>query len=304
MQKRNSKLITLCIVALIFVASLVLTVAFSGESGTLFDFFGLRDGTSGSPDTMSVDFIDVGQGDCTLIVSDDQVILVDGGESGEAENIINFLKNKNIREIDCCIATHPHTDHIGSLAQVFSEFEIIDVIMPEIPEKLIPTTKTYEKFMRSTAENARNVYPAQPGETYEYGGIKIEILGPVGKYDNLNDYSVVSRVKYGNTSVMLTGDAETPAEKDILKKDFDCSADLLKVGHHGSRTSTSEEWLDAVNPQYAVISCGANNDYGHPHKQLVKRLNKYIIDYYRTDLIGTVSFESDGNVFTLLNAES
>lgn len=304
MQKRKSKYLTFVIIAVIFIASLILTTLFSGESGSLFDYFGLRDSYTDAQGIMSVDFLDVGQGDCTLITSGDNVILVDGGEAGEAENVINFIKNRNITEIDCCIATHPHSDHIGSLSKVLSEFEVKDIIMPEIPENLIPTSKAYEKFMRSLSENTGNVYAAQPGDEYEYDGVKIEILGPVGEYDNLNDMSVVSRIVYGNTSVMLTGDAETPAEKDILKNDFDCSADILKIGHHGSRTSSGVDWLNAVNPQYAVISCGMNNDYGHPHKQLINRLEKTEIDYYRTDLIGTVSFESDGNGFTIKNTES
>lgn len=304
MAKRKSKYITVLIIAVIFIASSVLTSLFSGDSGSLMDFFGLRDDYTPADGTMSVDFIDVGQGDSTLIISGDNVILIDGGEAGESENVINFIKNKNITEIDCCIATHPHSDHIGSLSEVFDEFEIKDVIMPEVPEKLIPTSKAYEKFMRSVADNAENVYPAQSGDDYQYGDIKIEILGPAGEYDNLNDISVVSRVIYGNTSVMMTGDAETPAEKDILADNLDCSADILKVGHHGSRTSTSDDWLKAVNPQYAVISCGLNNDYGHPHKQLIKRLEKTETDYYRTDLIGTVSFESDGDRFIIKNTES
>lgn len=300
MSRRKNKSITVGVIILVVIASLVFTIAFSGDSDSLFSFFGLRDDAQ-SQGTMTVDFIDVGQGDCTLIVSGDSVILVDGGESGAADSVINFLRNKNISEIDCCIATHPHSDHIGSLYRVFEEFEIVDVIMPEIPENLIPTSKAYEKFMRSVAEHAQNVYPAETGETHAYGDIKIEILGPVGEYDNLNDYSVVSRIVYGNTALMLTGDAEKPAEEDILSKGLNCSADLLKAGHHGSRTSTSDEWIYAVNPQFAVFSCGMNNDYGHPHKETVKRLEKNEIDYYRTDLLGTVSFESDGNVFTLKN---
>jgi beta-lactamase superfamily II metal-dependent hydrolase len=303
MSKRKNKNITVGIIVLVLLASLVFSIAFSGDSDNLFSFFGLRDENAQSLGKMSVDFIDVGQGECTLIVSGDNVILVDGGESGTADSVINFLRNKSISEIDCCIATHPHSDHIGSLYKVFSEFDVVDVIMPEIPENLIPTSKTYEKFMRSVSEHARNVYPAEPGESYEYGDIKIEILGPVGEYDNLNDYSVVSRIVYGKTSLVLTGDAEKPAEKDILNKDLICSADILKVGHHGSRTSTSDEWLYAVSPQFAVFSCGMNNDYGHPHKETIKRLEKNGIDYYRTDLLGTVSFESDGNVFTLRNTE-
>ena len=253
---------------------------------------------------MMVEFIDVGQGDCTLITDSQAVILIDGGESGEAQTIINYLKNKNITKIDCCIATHPHSDHIGSLAKVFEEFEVVDVIMPEIPEKIIPTTTTYERFLTQLSENVENVILAERGATYSYGQMTLKILGPVNTYDDLNNMSVVAKVIFGETSVMLTGDAETLSEEDMLAfKGADYSADILKVAHHGSKTSSTDLWLKAVNPQYAVISCGVDNDYGHPHKQLLNRLKKMNIEYYRTDLLGDITFESDGKEFIFLEIE-
>lgn len=304
-KQKNIKKLTTCIV-LILVALIALAInhIFSGDSGSLMEFFGLRDNSSVQSGVMSVEFIDVGQGDCTLIRCADKVLLVDGGESGEADNVINHLKNRNISRLDCVIATHPHSDHIGSLDEVISEFNVVDVIMPDIPEDLIPTTKTYENFLETLSDNAENIIPAIAGESISYGEITIEILGPVKEYDDLNNMSVVCRVIYGDTAVMLTGDAETPSEKDILASGADCSADLLKAGHHGSKTSTCDNWLKAVNPEFAVISCGLNNDYGHPHKQLVNRLNKFEVEYYRTDLLGTIVFESDGKRFTLIESES
>lgn len=256
---------------------------------------------------MFVDFIDVGQGDCTLIRTEDAVILIDGGEAGEADVVINHLKENGVAKIDCCIATHPHSDHIGSLADVLNEFDIDTVIMPEIPEDIIPTTRTYENFLDSVDAKARNVYPAVAGETYEYGELKLEILGPTKDYDDLNLMSVVAKVSYGDTSVMLTGDTEIQAENDMLAYEYGYEssvdvfpADILKVAHHGSSTSTSDEWLYLVGPEYAVISCALDNSYGHPHKETIKKLEKNNIEYYRTDLIGTISFESDGNKFTLI----
>ncbi len=298
-KRKNNKLVSFLIIIALLIISTVVTNTLLGDEN-LFETAGLR-GDIVTDGKMMVEFIDVGQGDCTLITADDTVILVDGGESGEAQKVINYLKNKNITEIDCCIATHPHTDHIGSLSKVFDEFKIVDVIMPEIPEKIIPTTKTYEKFLMSVSQNAENVLPAVAGEMHTYGQLKIEILGPVADYDDLNDMSVVSKISFGETSVMLTGDAETPSEEDMLKNTYlDYSAVLLKVGHHGSKTSTSEAWLQAVNPQYAVISCGKNNDYNHPHKQLTKRLDKYNVEYYRTDLLGDIVFESDGKEINII----
>lgn len=249
---------------------------------------------------MFVDFVDVGQGDCTLIRTADAVILVDAGESGTADTVVSYLKEKGIEKIDCCIATHPHSDHIGALYRVFEEFNVDTVLLPDLPDELIPTTTAYEKFLDGL-ENVKNIIPVGAGDTFDFSSMNVDILGPVKEYDDLNHMSVVSKVTFGNTSIMLTGDTETPAETDMLKKkSIDYSADILKVGHHGSKTSTSEKWLEAVDPQFAVISCGLDNDYGHPHKNLVNRLEKFDIEYYRTDLEGNVLFKSDGNGFILV----
>lgn len=249
---------------------------------------------------MFVDFVDVGQGDCALIRTSDAVILIDAGEAGTAETVVSYLKEKGIKNIDCCIATHPHSDHIGALYRIFEEFSVDTVLLPDIPDELIPTTSTYEKFLDGL-ENVKNIIPAGAGDNFYFGSLNLDILGPVKEYDDLNQMSLVSKVSFGNTSVMLTGDAETPAETDMLKKrNVDYSADILKVGHHGSKTSTSEKWLKAVNPQFAVVSCGLDNDYGHPHKSIVNRLENFGVEYYRTDLEGHILFKSDGNEITLI----
>ena len=247
---------------------------------------------------MYVDFIDVGQGDCTLISTTDAVILIDAGEAENVNNVIDFLKHREIKKIDYCIATHPHSDHIGGLPTVFDHFEVDTVIMPEIPEEIEPTTKVYEKFIDGL-EKVENVIYATPGDKFECGSLNIEILGPTGEYDDLNNYSVVSKITFGETSVIVTGDAENPAEKDMLDvKNVDYSADILKLGHHGSSTSSSKDWLRAVNPKYAVISCGIDNKYNHPHKETIIKLDDLKFEYYRTDLVGNICFESDGKNIT------
>lgn len=253
---------------------------------------------------MYVDFIDVGQGDCTLISTTDAVILIDAGEAENVNNVIDFLKYREIKKIDYCIATHPHSDHIGGLPTVFKNFEVDTVIVPLIPEELEPTTKTYENFLEGL-EDVNSVIQATPGDNIECGSLNIEILGPTEEYDDLNDMSVVSRITFGETSVIVTGDAENPAEKDMLDvKGVDYSADILKLGHHGSSTSSSEEWLRAVNPKYAVISCGIDNKYNHPHKETIVKLDDLNFDYYRTDLVGNISFESDGKNITYRKSDA
>lgn len=281
---------------LVAVLSLFLTKNFI-PIDKVFEESGLRNTQQVSADKMYVSFIDVGQGNCTLLRCGGKAILVDSGEVGAAQTVINYIKNLGIDELNCVLVTHPHTDHMGAMTKILYEFKIDDLIMPEIPEEIIPTNKTYEKFLTAVSDNAGNVIAAKPGETYSYGEMKLEIFAPLRDYDNLNDMSAVSRISYGDTSVMFTGDATTTVEKDLLKKNINYSATVLNVGHHGSKTSSSEAWLRAVNPKYAVICCGVNNDYGHPHSLITKRLEEFGIEYFETDLLGTIVFESDSKNF-------
>lgn len=292
----NSKIITVAAVLLVAVLSLFLTKNLI-PIDKVFEESGLRNTQQASADKMYVSFIDVGQGNCTLLRCGGKAILVDSGEVGAAQTVINYIKNLGIDELNCVLVTHPHTDHMGAMTKILYEFKIDDLIMPEIPEEIIPTNKTYEKFLTAVSDNAGNVIAAKPGETYSYGEMTLEIFAPLRDYDNLNDMSAVSRISYGDTSVMVTGDATTTVEKDLLKKNIDYSATVLNVGHHGSKTSSSEAWLRAVNPKYAVICCGVNNDYGHPHSVITKRLEEFGIKYFETDLLGTIVFESDSKNF-------
>lgn len=284
--KKAVRLITSVVIAIIVLVTALITNRLNSEP--------IPEGK------MQVHFIDVGQGDCTLIQTSETVILIDAGEAGEADKVINFLKDRDIKKIDCCIATHPHTDHIGGLPDVFEEFDVDTVITTEFSEENEPTTDTYERFLDSL-EYVENIAIAEAGDKYEYGSLKLEILGPLKQYEDLNNMSIVAKVSYGKTSLMLTGDAETMSENDMLEnKTVDYSADILKLGHHGSSTSTGKAWLKAVNPDVGIISCGEGNEYGHPHKETVNKLKQNSIEYYRTDLKGTILFESDGEKFTLI----
>ena len=296
-RKSKGKRIAYVIIGIFFAVAAIVYFASGGKTDIITQA-GLTDAPAPSDGKMYVSFIDVGQGDCTLITCKDTAILIDCGEYAEYETVRNYLLNKRIFDIDLIIATHPHTDHIGGMSKILYSFKIGDVIMPKIPDEIIPTTASYEKFMLAVSKRAKNVIAAEVGKTYSYGDLKIQILGPVKDYDDLNNISVVAKITYGKTSVMMTGDTQKQAEWDMLKNDYDYSADLLKVGHHGSKNSSSYEWLEAVKPEYAVISCGKNNDYGHPNKQTIKRLDKYGVKYFRTDLLGNIVFVSDGNKFS------
>ena len=246
-RKNNTKLISGVVIFIIAV------LAFAGsrlikDPETLFEDTGLRNSQQSESNMMYVDFIDVGQGNCTLVHMGDTAILVDSGEVGAAQTVISYIKNLGIDELDCVLVTHPHSDHMGAMTKILYEFEIKDLIMPEIPEDIIPTNSTYEKFLTAVSDNAENVIPAEAGMTYSYGEMNLEILAPLHGYDNLNDMSAVSRVSFGETSVMFMGDASTAVEKDLLNTGKDFSSDIINIGHHGSKTASSQKWLEAVNP--------------------------------------------------------
>ncbi len=244
---------------------------------------------------MVITAIDIGQGDSILITQGEHSALIDAGPGDSQDKLIEYLKNQNIQKFDYVIATHPHEDHIGGMDKVVEEFEIDNFIMTELPDKMIPSTKVYQKMVEALLDKNVNVIAAESGQSYKVGDVKLDILTPVTlNYDDLNNFSVVTRVSYGETVAILTGDAEKEVEEDLLKSGENLRCDIYKVGHHGSETSSSEEFLSAMHPTYAVISCAEDNSYNHPHTETVKNLSKYGIKYYVTKDCGAVSFVCDG----------
>lgn len=252
------------------------------------------------PSLLKVNFIDVGQADCILIqLPDGKNVLIDGGNRDDSAVIDNYLKSKSVKTIDYLIATHPHEDHIGSLPFVVKNFNIKSVYMP----KAVSNTKIFEDLLSQIKAKGLKINTASAGvNIIDSGDVKLLLLAPNGAiYDETNEYSAVAKLTYKNTSFLFTGDAEAVSEGEMLKAGYDLKADLLKVGHHGGRTSTSMEFLKSVSPKYAVISVGKNNDYGHPHKETLDRLNKSGAQIFRTDELGTIVAVSDGK---LINIES
>jgi len=253
----------------------------------------------------TVHFINVGQGDSELIIADDgTTMLIDSGEAEYGETVIAYLDELGITRLDYVVATHPHSDHIGGLRKVIaSDIEIGQVIMPEIPDDYVPTTNSYEKLLDAIEEKGCPVYAAE-NETLTFGSGTLTVIVPDYDSDNLNNYSVVIRFDCEGSSFLFTGDIEKTIETQLVESGIDLDVDVLKVAHHGSSTSSSYAFLDAVTPEYCVIECG-DNSYNHPNSDVVTRLEQYTENIYRTDIDGTVVFTvtSSGLSITTENGE-
>ena len=246
-------------------------------------------------------YLDVGQGDSELIrLPGGENILIDTGTGETADKLVSLLQELGVKRVDHLIATHPHEDHIGGMESVVRKIPVGKIYMPKVADKQIPTTRTYEGLIDAISDKKMKITQAKAGMTIPLSGqAKLELLAPNGtQYDDLNNYSVVAKLTYGQKTFLFTGDAEKLSEKEMLGKNYDLKCDVLKCGHHGSSSSTSAAFLKAVSPQFAVISCGLNNDYGHPNKEVLSRLQKAGVKVYRTDLQGTILARCDGRSIT------
>ena len=257
-----------------------------------------RLGAASLPEEDTAYFLDVGEGDCTLLVSGGSTVLVDAGTPEGAPALVRELKSLGVRRLDAVIATHPHADHIGGMEEVIRGVDIGTFLLSYMPEDKTPTTKTYTGMLTALVDREVPVRDVKPGETYTLGDAAVEILGPAGEFDDMNNQSVVCRVTCNGKRFLMMGDAEVQAEKSILKSGADVSADVIKLGHHGSSTSSSGEFLDAVSPTYSVMTCGAGNSYDHPHKETLARVQELGLKNYRSDECGTIVFTvaTDGGI--------
>lgn len=241
----------------------------------------------------SVSFIDVGQGNSALVISGDSSMLIDGGEAEKGKDVVAYLKTCGITKLDYIIATHQHTDHIGGLIDVInSDIEVSKIIMPKIPDKLVPTSLTYTNLLNAIKNKGLKVNTAKD-EEFSLGSVTVNTFAMSGDYSDLNNYSVVTKITTNAGKFLIMGDLETTAEKELISKKQDLSADVLAMGHHGSSSSTGSNLLKAVNPVCAVISVGSDNSYGHPNEAALKRVKKYTDMIYRTDKNGNIVFGCD-----------
>lgn len=241
-------------------------------------------------DLLKVHYLDVGQGDSIFIeLPNNETMLIDAAESYQSENIINYLKNLNYKKIDYVIGTHPHTDHIGGLKDIINTFEIGKIYMP----KVVSTTKTYESLLMAIKDKNLKINTAKAGTSIiDTDALKINILAPTNStYTELNNYSVVTKITYGTTKFLFMGDAEKLSENEIKEN---VTADVIKIGHHGSNTSSSIDFIKKVNAKYGIISVGLNNKYNLPKEEIITNWENSGTKIYLTSINGTITASSDG----------
>lgn len=252
--------------------------------------------TSKPEGTLEVHYIDVGQGDATLIKCGSHAMLIDGGNNNKGTTVQLYLKKQGVESLDYVIGTHPDADHIGGLDVIVYKYNCDTVIMPDYEKD----TKTYQELVDVIHDkNMKITYPVV-GEQYALGEAKFTIIAPNSNSygGNANDYSVAILLEYGKNRFLFTGDAEEASETEMLSNGIELSADVYKVAHHGSRSASTQEFLNAVHPKYAVISCGEGNSYGHPHAEVLNRLRSMGVEVFRTDEQGSIIASSDGENIT------
>lgn len=260
-----------------------------------------QNGNSSTPEgsaQVKVHFIDVGQGDCTLVMSHGEAMLIDSGERDDSDRVIKYLKEQGITKLSCIIVTHPHTDHMGEMPDILKAFKTDRFIMPKVPDNMVPTIMRYEKMLKQIKNQGLEISWSSNSE-FRLGDAVVNTYTPKGQFEELNDYSTVVKISCGSRKFLIMGDAEKEEESDLLAQRFDFRADVLKVPHHGSYKGSTSELLKAVGAQYAVICCGKNNDYGHPHDSTLKRIKKFISSVYITKDNGDIVFTTDGKSLTV-----
>lgn len=253
---------------------------------------GLATGNTGisQAGTLTVTWLDVGQGDAAVIQCGGQSMLIDGGKPEKSSYIYAWLQQHGLSCLDVIVATHVDADHIGGLSGALNYASVGTAYCPVTTG----TTETFQSFVKYLAQQGKQITVPTAGETFALGGAQVQILGPLHSAEDSNDNSIVLKVSFGATSFLFTGDAERAEEQDLLNAGVNLQSTVLKVGHHGSDTSTSYPFLRAVAPQYAVISVGAGNSYGHPTEAVLSRLRDAGVTTFRTDMQGEITAVSDG----------
>lgn len=240
---------------------------------------------------LTVSYIDVGQGDATLIRKGTFSMLIDAGKNEKGTTVVEYIKKQGIKKLNVLVGTHPDSDHIGGMDDVLEQIPVDTVYLPDAKKE----TKTYREIEEALEQTDKEAQMPEIGKEYLYDeNVRIRFLGPQRVYRDANDNSLVVQLAYGKNRFLFMGDAQEPAESDILEKNYDLECDVLKVGHHGSYTATSDRFLQESDPAYAVISCGKDNSYGHPHAAVLAKLEDEDVQIYRTDTMGTITAISDG----------
>lgn len=270
--------------------------------------FGCKDSSkdsnvSNNSNDMIVHYINVGQGDAELIQVNGKNMLIDSGSRTNEKDLFNYLDKLKIKKLDYVIATHPHEDHIGNMDEVIDKYEIGQFYAPKVTH----TTKTFEDMINALKRKNLKINVIKEGtNSIDLGkNTKVQVFCPkengYSKDTDLNNFSPIMKITYGKNSFLFTGDAEKLEENYVLNKNYDIKSDVLKLGHHGSSTSTTNNFLKAVDPSIGIISCGIDNKYGHPHKETISKLSKQNVKVYRTDKDGNIVLESNGSKISKVN---
>ncbi|MBQ3105496.1 MAG: MBL fold metallo-hydrolase [Lachnospiraceae bacterium] len=243
---------------------------------------------------LQVHYIDVGQGDATLILCGGESMLIDAGSWDKIDGLRTYLKNKGVSTLKYVIGTHPDPEHMGSLDVILKEFECKTLILPEVSSD----AATYKEVLQAAKDRGYPITNPVVADKYKLGDAEFTILAPRNSYSSLDDYSVVFRLTHGDNSFLFTGDAQAVSEGEMIWSEMKLGATVLKVANHGDRNSTTEEFLKKVNPAFAVISCGKDNLYGHPSREVLKALQERNVQTFRTDEQGTIVAISDGREVT------
>lgn len=302
-QKKIRRIITVCAVVVCLLIELLGRVpgwAFKGWSD-VFAWFGMPQAKLIDADELQVHFINVGNADCILVRQGEYAMLIDAGEVQHGDMLLDYLHRHDVDQLDLVIATHPHSDHMGSMSTIAAHIPIQRFVISYQPDDEAYGGWMYTSIIDHLKEHGAQIDQAQAGTVYELGTAQVQILSPSAQeyeVDDENEMSIVARLTFGEHSFLFTGDTIMDAEARMLEDGYTLKSDVLKVAHHGSKTSTSPAFLKAVSPEYAVFSCG-DNDYGHPNADVMERVYEVGAQVYRTDEDGNVIFISDGSTFSV-----
>lgn len=299
-RKSNKKIVNICLIVGLLVVGVCLQFLFKNPTAFWQNIFNTVSFTYSDSNFSSLDYdmtvhvLDVGKADAIYINCGNKNILIDSGDVDVTNTVYEYLRKMNVEKLDLVMVSHPHRDHIGGMTEIINGFTIEKFMMPCVPEDITPTNNTYLSMLQALSDKGILIDRPVAGESFEIGDISINIFGPLKQYNDLNNNSIVAQFIYGNDSFLFTGDASKDSEKDILSENFDIKSTVLKVAHHGSASSTTKKFLQAVNPDIAVISVGPDsNDL--PKTSTIEKLDDNGTKVYRTDINGNVIFATNGD---------